>query len=55
MDYHMDYHKKYLKYKNKYMSLKSELNMMPNSITNVSVVKPTIPTVPNPASNTPVI
>ncbi len=51
---------KYLKYKNKYLSLKNKqqnmhTNLIPNPITNISIIKPIIaPTIPIPVPNVPV-
>jgi hypothetical protein len=51
----MDYKKKYLKYKSKYINLKNQsAPIIPNPITNISVVKPMPPTIPNPVPNMPI-
>ena len=53
----MDYQQKYLKYKSKYINLRQKLQMapvIPNPITNVSIVKPMPPTITNPVNNIPI-
>ncbi len=54
-----NYQQKYLKYKGKYINLRKKINnqmapIIPNPVSNISVVRPIPPTIPNPVPNTPV-